>query len=217
MQYLNKPIVISANPPENTNVLWAKGDISNRNNIKIEELRQFVNGDWEEVGNESSIEGMSLPIEDVIKILPIPFDDETNIVVLKVHCGVKNAGSDIGEPYVLDNYEANKYLGNLASWIEQSSLVSDTVNCVTATVLFFNGTYRYDIQLSDRNTHSYTHVEEENLKYYDETEAYAVLPMINTSDPFDKRSLSPTVTWENCPEEIKETNKATWKELNEFL
>ena len=137
--------------------------------------------------------------------------------MLKVHCGVKNTGSHIGEPYVLDNYEANKYLSGLASWIKQSSLISDTVDYVTATVLFFNDTYRYNIQLSGKHDRSYTHVEEEDLKYYDETEAYAVLPMIDTSNPFAEIPLSPTVTWENCPEGIKETNKATWKELNEFL
>lgn len=217
MQYLNKPIIISANPPENPNVLWAKGDISNPNNIKIGELRQYNNGSWEEVTNESS-GGTSLPIEDIISMLPIPFDDEIDIVVLKVHCGIKNAGNDIGEPFVLDNYEFNKYLGALASWIKSAGLVSDTVNTVSATVLFFNGTYRYDVILSGVSGYNgYTHVDEGSLKYYDETEAYAVLPMINTSNPFCFIPLSPTVTWETCSEELKESNKATWKELNEFL
>lgn len=49
MQYLNKPIVISANPPENTNVLWAKGDISNLGNIELSGLKQYKNGSWQEV------------------------------------------------------------------------------------------------------------------------------------------------------------------------
>lgn len=150
-------------------------------------------------------------------MLPIPFDDETNIVVLKVHCGVKNVESNKGDPYVLDNYEANKYLGSLATWIRSADIITDTVNTVSAAVLFYNGTYRYDVVLSSTFYSSYTHADEKNLKYYDETEAYAVLPTINTSNPFCKIPLSPTVTWKTCPEGLKELNKATWKELNEAL
>ena len=53
MQYLNKPIIISANPPENTNVLWAKGDISNPKKVNITSMKQFVNGSWTEVTESS--------------------------------------------------------------------------------------------------------------------------------------------------------------------
>lgn len=58
MQYLNKPIVISANPPENTNVLWAKGDISNSRNIELSGLKQYKNGSWQEVDTGSSEGGV---------------------------------------------------------------------------------------------------------------------------------------------------------------
>lgn len=53
MQYLTKPVVLSEYEPENTNVLWAQGDISNRNNISITSLKQYINGSWKSVLPES--------------------------------------------------------------------------------------------------------------------------------------------------------------------
>lgn len=46
MQRLKKSIVISENAPENTNVIWAHGDVSDNRKIVLYDLRQYIDGEW---------------------------------------------------------------------------------------------------------------------------------------------------------------------------
>lgn len=200
-------------------MLWAKGDISNPNNIKIGDLKKYNNGSWEEIEEESSDNNMSLPIQDVIKMLPIPFDDEVDIVVLKVHCAVDTAIKAETNPYrykIVDNYPINRPVLELVSVIGSYEYVSfgDTVNKVQAPFIYCNGCWLYNITLSQAFSHP--HIEDEDLDRYEEKEAYAVFPIV-LGNTFGQAFLSDIFNWSNCPQNLLENNKATWKELNEFL
>lgn len=72
-QILNKPIVISQYPPENTNVLWATGNISNSKNIDLSSIREFINGEW-----VSAVQESVNPAIDIINKLPTGISDIIN-------------------------------------------------------------------------------------------------------------------------------------------
>lgn len=82
MQYLNKPIVISANPPTNTNVLWAKGNISNLKKVNITSMKQFVNGSWTEVMESSGGSDIEEVINELPEDLKVAFADPNIYLVL---------------------------------------------------------------------------------------------------------------------------------------
>lgn len=160
---------------------------------------------------------MSLPIEEVISMLPISFNDETDIVVLKVHCAVSKASNTMTPQLryrIVDNYPINEGIGQLLSDLPISINGGDTVNRVEALFLYCNGSWIFNIPLGKK--YASNHIEDDDLEFYEEKEAYAIFPIVY-GNSYGQTPLSSMRNWSNCPTELLENNKATWKELNEFL
>lgn len=77
-------------PPEDTSVIWVKlaNDSENINKMKVEDLLQFVNGEWTSIVSKNT--------EEILQKIPYIEDVDSNIVLVKACANYKLSDNSLG-------------------------------------------------------------------------------------------------------------------------